>query len=119
MDMMDCWLRSLPCFRRRCASAVWCINSRALMNAIPKREQQEVTTELTGIWKQEKREDALLNLAAFKAKYRQRYPEAIPTLLENEEHLLPFYAFPPLMHPSIPTTNPLQTLFTTFRRPPY
>ncbi|HEX9134205.1 MAG TPA: hypothetical protein VF844_18085 [Ktedonobacteraceae bacterium] len=34
------------------------------MNAIPKREQQEVVTELTGIWKQEKREDALLNLAA-------------------------------------------------------
>jgi hypothetical protein len=34
------------------------------MNAIPKREYQEVVTELTGIWKQEKKEDALLNLAA-------------------------------------------------------
>jgi len=34
------------------------------MNAIPKREQQEVATELAGIWKQEKKEDALLNLAA-------------------------------------------------------
>ncbi len=30
---------------------------RNVMNAIPKREQQEVTTELTGIWKQEKKED--------------------------------------------------------------
>ena len=37
---------------------------RNVMNDIPKREQQEVTTELTGIWKQEKKEDALLNLAA-------------------------------------------------------
>jgi hypothetical protein len=35
------------------------------MNAIPKREQQQVATELAGIWKQEKKEDAQLNLAAF------------------------------------------------------
>jgi putative transposase len=34
------------------------------MNAIPRREQQEVATELAGIFKQEKKEDALLNLAA-------------------------------------------------------
>jgi putative transposase len=37
---------------------------RNVMNAIPKREQQEVAAELAGIWKQEKQEDALLNLAA-------------------------------------------------------
>ncbi len=34
------------------------------MNAIPKREQQEVAAELTGIFKQEKKEDAVLNLTA-------------------------------------------------------
>ena len=37
---------------------------RNVMSAIPKREQQEVATELSGIFKQEKREEALLNLAA-------------------------------------------------------
>ena len=37
---------------------------RNVLNAIPRREQQEVATELTGIFKQEKKEDALLNLAA-------------------------------------------------------
>src|SRR2546429_6346092 len=37
---------------------------RNVMNAIPKREQQEVAAELTGIFKQEKKEDAVLNLAA-------------------------------------------------------
>src|SRR5438309_5865675 len=55
---------------------------RNVMNAIPKREQQEVAAELAGIWKQEKKEDALLNLTAFKAKYRQRYPEAVRGLME-------------------------------------
>jgi putative transposase len=37
---------------------------RNVMNAIPKREQQEVAAELTGIFKQEKKEDAVLNLTA-------------------------------------------------------
>src|SRR5713226_1707856 len=32
---------------------------RNVLNAILKREHQEVVTELTGIWKQEKKEDAL------------------------------------------------------------
>ncbi len=89
---------------------------RNVMNAIPKREQQEVTAELTGIWKQEKKEDALLNLAAFKAKYRQRYPEAIRSLIEDEEHLLTFYAFPPVMHRYIRSTNAIESLFSNVRR---
>jgi transposase-like protein len=56
------------------------------MNAIPHRERKEVSTELSGIFKQEKKEDAVLNLAAFKAKYQKRYPEAIRSLCEDEEH---------------------------------
>src|SRR5579863_1132413 len=42
---------------------------RNVLNAIPRREREEVQAELTGIWKQEKKEDALTNLNAFKAKY--------------------------------------------------
>jgi putative transposase len=50
------------------------------MSAIPRRARKEVSTERSGIFKQEKKEDALLNLAAFKAKYQKRYPEAIRSL---------------------------------------
>jgi putative transposase len=89
---------------------------RNIMNAIPKREHQEVTTELTGIWKQEKQEDALLNLAAFKAKYQKRYPEAIRSLCEDEEHMLTFYAFPPVMHRYIRSTNAIESLFSNVRQ---
>ena len=89
---------------------------RNVMNAIPKREQQEVATELAGIWKQEKKEDALLNLAAFKAKYRHRYPEAIRSLCEDEEHLLTFYAFPPVMHRYIRSTNAIESFFSNVRQ---
>jgi putative transposase len=88
---------------------------RNVMNAIAHREQKEVATELAGIWKQEKKEDALLNLAAFKGKYRQRYPEAVRSLMEDEEHLLTFYAFPPVMHRYIRSTNAIESLFSNVR----
>src|SRR6202035_3505967 len=74
--------------------------------------RKEVTAELAGIFKQEKKEDALLNLAAFKAKYRQRYPEAVRSLCEDEEHVLTFYAFPPVMHRYIRSTNAIESLFS-------
>ena len=89
---------------------------RNVMNAIPHREQKEVATELAGIWKQEKKEDALINLAAFKAKYRQRYPEAVRSLIEDEEHLLTFYAFPPVMHRYIRSTNAIESFFSNVRQ---
>lgn len=38
---------------------------RNVLNAIPHRERKEVSSQLAGIWKQEKKEDALLNLAAW------------------------------------------------------
>jgi putative transposase len=86
------------------------------MSAIPKREQQEVAADLAGVWKQEKQEAALLNLAAFKAKYQKRYPEAVRSLTEDEEHLLTFYAFPPVMHRYVRSTNAIESLFSNVRQ---
>src|SRR5579871_3770842 len=77
---------------------------RNVMSAIPKRERSEVTVELTGIWKAPTKEEALIELAAFKGKYQKRYLEAIRSLMEDEDHLLTFYAFPPVMHRYIRTT---------------
>jgi putative transposase len=89
---------------------------RNVLSAIPKREQQEVAADLAGIWKQEKKEEALLNLAAFKAKYQKRYPEAVRSLCEDVEHLLTFYAFPPVMHRYIRSTNAIESLFSNVRQ---
>ncbi len=89
---------------------------RNVLSAIPRREREEVQAELSGIWKQEKKEDALANLQAFKAKYAQRYPEAIRSLTEDEEHLLTFYAFPSAMHRHIQTTNAIEGFFSNVRQ---
>jgi putative transposase len=89
---------------------------RNVLNAIPRREREAVQVELAGIWKQEKKEDALINLATFKAKYTQRYPEAVRSLFEDEEHLLTFYAFPPSMYRHIQTTNAIESFFSNVRQ---
>jgi putative transposase len=89
---------------------------RNVLNAIPRRERAEVATELVGIWQQPTKQEALVHLAAFKAKYSKRYPEALRSLAEEEEHTLTFYAFPAPMHRHIQTTNAIESLFSNVRQ---
>lgn len=89
---------------------------RNILNAIPRREREEVQAELVGIWKQEKKEEALATFATFKAKYAQRYPEAVRSLCEDEEHLFTFYAFPSSMYRHIQTTNAIESFFSNVRQ---
>ena len=89
---------------------------RNVLNAIPRRERSEVQAELVGIWEQPTKQEALLQLAAFKAKYSKRYPEAIRSLAEDEEQTFTFYEFPPSMHRHIRTTNALESLFSNVRQ---
>ena len=89
---------------------------RNVLAAIPRRERGDVQAELVGIWQQPTKPEALIQLAAFKAKYAQRYPEAVRSLTEDEEHLLTFYAFPQTMHRSIQTTNAIESLFSNVRQ---
>jgi putative transposase len=84
---------------------------RNVMNAIPKREQNPIATELAEIWKSSTKAEALTQLAAFKGKYQKHYPEVVRSLCEDEEHLLTFYAFPPVMHRCIRTTNAIGSFF--------
>ncbi len=89
---------------------------RNVLNAIPRRERGDVQAELVGIWEQPTKQEALTQLAAFKAKYSKRYPEAVRSLAEDEEHLLTFYAFPQNMHRYIQTTNAIESLFSNVRQ---
>ncbi len=89
---------------------------RNVLTAIPRRERAEVQAELVGIWEQPGKEEAMVQLAAFKAKYSKRYPEAVRSLAEDEEHLFTFYQFPAAMHRHIQTTNALESLFSNVRQ---
>jgi putative transposase len=89
---------------------------RNVLNAIPKRERGDVQAELGGIWSQPTKQEAVTQLTAFKAKYSKRYPEAVRSLVEDEEHLLTFYQFPVSMHRYIQTTNAIESLFSNVRQ---
>jgi putative transposase len=89
---------------------------RNVLNAIPRRERADVQAELVGIWEQPTQPEAVAQLAAFTAKYSKRYPEAVRSLTEDEEHLLTFYEFPAAMHRSIQTTNAIESLFSNVRQ---
>ena len=104
------WFSATP--RQRCLVH----KQRNVLNAIPRRERGDVQAELVGIWDQPTKQEAMVQLAAFKAKYRQRYPEAVRSLTEDEEHLLTFYAFPQTMHRHIQTTNAIESLFSNVRQ---
>jgi transposase-like protein len=83
---------------------------RNVLNAIPRRVRQEIETELLGIWAQPTKEDALTQLAAFKAKYGKLSPEAVRSLAEEEDKTMTFYDFPQTLHRSIRTTNAIESL---------
>ena len=89
---------------------------RNVLNAVPRRVRQEVETELAGIWAQPSKEGALIQLAAFKAKYGQLYPEAVRSLAEEDEKTMTFYDFPQTMHRYIRTTNAIESLFSNVRQ---
>ncbi len=104
------WFSATP--RQRCLVH----KQRNVLNAIPRRARGDVQAELGGIWDQPTKQEALIQLAAFKAKYTQRYPEAVRSLTEDEEHLVTFYDFPQSLHRHIQTTNAIESLFSNVRQ---
>jgi putative transposase len=85
---------------------------RNVLNAIPRRARAEVQAELVAIWQQPSKQEAVVQLEVFKAKYGKRYPEAVRSLAEEEEKTLTFYEFPQVMHRHIQTTNAIESLFS-------
>jgi putative transposase len=114
--MMGCSLLSRTCLQPPLANVGGSHKQHNVLNAVPRRERGDVQVELVGIWEQPTKQEALIHLTAFKAKYAQRYPEAVRSLAEDEEHLLTFYAFPQTMHRHIQTTNAIESLFSNVRQ---
>jgi putative transposase len=59
---------------------------------------------------------ALIQLAAFNAKYSKRDPEAVRCLAGEEEMSLRFYEFPQTMHRHFQKTNAIESLFSNVRQ---
>jgi putative transposase len=97
--------------RQRCLLHI----QRAVSSAIPKGERGKIWAEISGIWQQPTPEEALTQLAAFKARYEKTYPEALKSLLSDEGHLFTFYQFEAKWHKFMRTTNAIESLFNNVR----
>jgi transposase-like protein len=97
--------------RQRCLLHI----QRSVTSAIPKGERGKIWAEISGIWQQATKEGALTQLAAFKARYAKTYPEALKSLLSDEEHLFTFYQFETKWHKFMRTTNAIESLFNNVR----
>jgi transposase-like protein len=97
--------------RQRC----WLHVQRSVISAIAKGERKRVWEELSGIWQQPTKEQALSQLVAFKARYERIYPEAVKSLVADEDHLFSFYQFEAKWHKFMRTTNAIESLFSNVR----
>lgn len=97
--------------RQRCLLHI----QRNVSSAIPKGERGKVWAEVSGIWQQPTKEEALSQLAAFKVRYEKIYPEAVKSLVADEAHLFTFYQFEAKWHKFMRTTNALESLFSNVR----
>lgn len=97
--------------RQRC----WLHVQRSVISAIAKGERKRVWEELSGIWQQPTKEQALSQFVAFKARYERIYPEAVKSLIADEAHLFSFYQFEAKWHKFMRTTNAIESLFSNVR----
>ena len=113
---MACWLPSRTCLRQRLVSAVWCISNAMFSMRSPDASAVRFRPNSwqSGSNRQGRRHSSTWRRAL--AKYGKRYPEAVRSLAEEEEHTLTFYAFPPAMHRHIQTTNAIESLFCNVRQ---
>ncbi len=89
-----------------------------LIGALPHIAEQAfdgvggLNMSVQGLRKLVKREEVLFIFR----QAAQRYPEAVRSSTEDEEHLLTFYTFPAAMYRHIQTTNAIESLFSNVRQ---
>jgi putative transposase len=89
---------------------------RDLLNTVPQRERGKVQADLGDIWSQPTKQEALNQLAVFKARYSQRYPNAVRSLAKDEGNTFTFYKFPVAMHQHIQTIDAIEGLLSNVQQ---
>ena len=80
------------------------------------QRRYQIQSDAYDIYKAEDETDAQQRLTAFIKKWTSLEPKAVATFERDIELTLSFYAFEPLLHPRIRTSNLIERLFEEFRR---
>ena len=86
-----------------------------VLDKLPKRLQPKAKAALHEIMYAETREDAEQAKDDFAAKYRDKYPKAVASLLRDDERLLTFFDFPAQHWKHLRTSNVIESPFATVR----
>ena len=93
----------------------WVHKTANVLDSLPKSAQPAAKTALAEIWGAEDREHAEASLAAFAKQYGAKFPKAVAKLVDDEQELLAFYAYPAEHWIHLRTTNPIESTFSTVR----
>ena len=89
---------------------------RNVVSAAPRHVQAAIRQDFHAIVYAPTRAEACTARDRFVTSWRKRAPRAVASLLEVQDDLLTFYAFPASQHRSLRTTNVIERLNEEFRR---
>jgi putative transposase len=89
---------------------------RNVVSAAPRHVQAAIRTDFHAVVYAPTRAEACAARDRFVTSWRKRAPRAVASLLEVQDDLLTFYAFPASQHRSLRTTNVIERLNEEFRR---
>lgn len=93
----------------------WFHKSGNVLDKLPKRLQAGAKEKLHQIWMADTREAAYEAFDLFVKTYQAKYPKAVECLQKDREELLAFYDFPAEHWGHLPTTNPIESVFSTIK----
>lgn len=94
--------------------ACWVHKTARVLDALPKRRQEEAKATLGAIYGAPTRAAALDAVARFAAAFGE-HPKAVAKVTDHLDALLAFYDFPVEHHIHLRTTNPIESTFSTVR----
>ncbi len=89
---------------------------RTSLRYVSYRDRKEVCADLRGIYTQDTPEAALEKLAAFKERWRGKYPEIAAKWEKDWAELSPFFDHGEAVRRAIYTTNPVEALHRVLRK---
>ena len=93
----------------------WVHKIANVVNCLPKSAQPAARRALAEIRDAEDRSHAEEAIAAFERDYGSKWPKAVAKIVDDQEQLLAFYAFPAEHWIHLKTTNPIESTFATVR----
>jgi putative transposase len=112
---MGFWAALSELFPETAQQRCWVHKMENILNHFPKSLQARAKRGLQDIWRSDTQGNAEEAFDLFVNTYEVKYPKATQSLQADREELMAFYDFPAKHWPSIRTSNPIESTFSTIR----